>query len=602
MRMLSDRATPALIWFAFLILLIGGCTTVAPLPLPPALSQTATPTSTRVPLTPTPMPTPTPPLTEVSGVVQNAKGPVAGARVRVQNTANYTLTADDGAFTLGALAATQPVTITAWAAGHYIGWANVVPGPEPITITLEPYPKTDNLDYEWESAAKCSECHTAYAEWKVDAHAQSAINPRFLTMYEGTDLRGNKSPPTRYIADGAEPPDPTQPYYGPGFKIDFPDRAGNCAACHTPLAAPAPLRTCAWAGCHTAQTAAFAEQSFAPQHQHQLEGIDPTGLTGVAAEGITCDFCHKIGNVTLDRETGLPYADRPGILSTRLYRPAGERQLFFGTFDDVTADVDSYLPLLEKSTFCAACHYGVFSAVDGKFGGVEIYNSYGEWLASPYSDPETGQTCQDCHMPTVDYDYFVFPEKGGLRRGSDRIHNHQMRGSMDEALLQNSVTMTTTASLERDGLLVEVSITNDKAGHHVPTGIPLRHLILVIEVTDANGNPVSLREGPVLPDWTGNYAGYPGRYYAKILEDQWTGESPTTAFWREIRVVEDTRIPALATDTSQYIFELPPTSEATVEARLVFRRAYQQLMQWKGWRDPDILMEREQLQVKIDAP
>jgi len=47
-------------------------------------------------------------------------------------------------------------------------------------------------------------------------------------------------------------------------------------------------------------------------------------------------------------------------------------------------------------------------------------------------------------MPTVDYDYIVFPERGGMKRGGDKIHNHRMPGAYDEELLQNSVTMTTT--------------------------------------------------------------------------------------------------------------------------------------------------------------
>lgn len=200
-------------------------------------------------------------------------------------------------------------------------------------------------------------------------------------------------------------------------------------------------------------------------------------------------------------------------------------------------------------------------------------------------------------MPTVDYDYFVFPEKGGLRRDPNRIHNHQMPGAKDETLLQNSVTMTTTAQIEGDEVLVEVSITNDKTGHHVPTGVPMRHLILVVQATDADGHPLPLREGPVLPDWTGDFAGRPGRYYAKILEDEDSGESPTVAYWRDIRLVEDTRIPAFATDVSQYTFAAPAEGPVTVEARLIFRRAFQQLMEWKGWDDPDIVMEEEALVV-----
>ncbi|HIC90101.1 MAG TPA: hypothetical protein EYP04_11965 [Anaerolineae bacterium] len=407
-------------------------------------------------------------------------------------------------------------------------------------------------------------------------------------MYKGTDVQGNRSPLTRYGAKGALSPDPAQPYYGPGYKIDFPDRSGNCAACHTPLASSlAPSNTCGWSGCHTEWTAWASKEV--------PEGIDPTDLTGVAADGVGCDFCHKIGDVFLNPATGLPYPDRPGISSVRLYRPDKGQQLFFGTFDDVTRRV-SYLPLEEESAYCAACHYGVFGGVVGSgdvAGGVVVYNSFGEWLESPYSDPETGKTCQDCHMPVAGYDYFVFPEKGGLRRDPNRIHNHRMPGAADETLLQNSVTMTTTARIEGDVVSVQVSITNDKTGHHVPTGVPLRHLILSVQATDADGNPLPLRDGPVLPDWTGDYAGQPGRYYAKILEDKWTGESPTATYWRPTRVVTDTRIPALATDVSQYSFAAPANGPVTIKARLVFRRAFQQLMAWKGWHDPDILMEEE---------
>lgn len=546
----------------------------------------------------TPAPKPMLPPDVVAGIVRDAEGPVAGATVRVQLTENKTITAADGSFTLSHLAVGVPVSITAWAEGYYIGGTSATPGLEPVIITLKPYYTTDNLDYEWfsfqgvEGSASCAPCHTAYPEWRADAHSQSAVNPRFLTMYEGTDVHGNQSPLTRYTDGVPQPPDPTQPYYGPGYRIDYPDRAGNCAACHTPLASSLdPGNTCGWSGCHTEWTAWASEEV--------PDGVYPTDLTGNAADGVGCDFCHKIGDVILNPDTGLPWPARPGISSMRLYRPDEGQQLFFGTFDDVTRRV-TYLPLQEESAFCAPCHYGVFGGVAGQYdvaGGVVIYNSYGEWLESPYSDPETGQTCQDCHMPTVDYDYFVYPAMGGLHRDPDRIHNHYMAGASDEELLQNSVTMTTTARLKEQEVLVEVSITNDKTGHHVPTGVPLRHLILAVRATDADGNLLPLRDGPVLPDWTGDYAGQPGKYYAKIVKDEWTGESPTGAYWRDISLVEDTRLAAFATDVSRYTFVAPAEGSVTVEARLIFRRAFQQLMEWKGWDDPDIVMEEETIVV-----
>ncbi|UCC65009.1 MAG: carboxypeptidase regulatory-like domain-containing protein, partial [Anaerolineae bacterium] len=471
----------------------------------PTTSPTAPPTalpsvSPTAPLAALPVPSPvlsaveepTLPPNAVSGVVRDENGPVAGATVRVQATDNKTTTAAGGSFTLGGLTAGVPVSITAWIEGYFVGWTTAAPGPEPITVTIKPYYTTDNPDYGWlsmegaEGSKSCGHCMVDhYAEWLADAHSQSAVNPRFLTMYNGTDVRGNQSPYTRYGYSrdyGSFPlrPDPNKPYYGPGYKLDFPNTAGNCSACHVPAAAAKPGR-------------AYA--------------ADPNQLSGIETEGIFCEFCHKIGDVTLNPATGLPYPNMPGVLSMRLYRSEGEQVLFFGTFDDVTRRV-SRLPLEEESAFCAPCHFGVF-------WDTVIYDSYGEWLRSPYSDPETGQTCQDCHMPVTDATTFVLPEKGGLERLPGRIFNHRMPGASDEELLQNAVTMTATAWLEGDAVVVQVDITNDKTGHHVPTDSPLRHLILLVCATDAQGNTLQQLDGPTVPEW-GGVGDYARGYYAGL--------------------------------------------------------------------------------------
>jgi mono/diheme cytochrome c family protein len=577
--------------------------TLAPT-LPRVTSMPESPTATPEPSKPTLAPML--PAGVIAGQVRDAEGSVAGAIVRVRLTEHESTTATDGSFTLSDLAMTEPVSVTAWAEGYYVGVADGTPGLVPITITLKPHYTTDNLDHGWfefqgvEGSASCAPCHTANAEWERDAHSQSAVNPRFITMYEGTDVHGNKSPSSYDASGRIQPPDLSQPYYGPGYRLDYRDRAGNCAACHTPLADNLePSNTCGWSGCHTELTgqrsSSVPDPIALPSDQY---GVSPTDLTGNAADGVGCDFCHKIGDVYLNPHTGLPYPDRPGISSLRLYRPEEGEQLFFGTFDDVTRRV-SYLPLVEESAFCAPCHYGVFGGVvaPGEVaGGVVVYNSFGEWLESPYSDPETGQTCQDCHMPVIDDVYFANPEQGGLQPRYP-IHSHLMPGAKDEALLQNSVTMTTTAQAEGGRVLVRVSVTNDKTGHHVPTGVPLRQMLLVVQAVGADDNPLPLLEGALLPDWAGDYAGHAGRYYAKILQDAWTGDAPTGAYWRDIRLVEDTRLAATATDTSQYAFAAPATGTVVVEARLVFRRAFQELMRQKGWDDPDILMEEETITI-----
>ncbi len=529
-----------------------------------------------------------------------AKGPLAGAIVQIQGTANKTLSAENGTFTFTGIQGTTPIILTAWSSGYYVGWVSLNPsapdwkGGNGINITLKPLPEKDNSQYAWFSfegvkgTASCGLCHREYSEWQADAHSKAAQNQRFITIYNGTNVDGQLSQPVQWGSNGAAlPPDPSKPYYGPGFRLDNINRAGNCATCHTPVASKVPNRlNCGWLGCHTDLTTERSRGVIDPS-------TSPVNLSGDAAEGITCDFCHKIGDVILDPKTKLPLPDMPGILSMRLYRPFEGQQVFFGTLVDVNRRV-SYSPLESESEFCAPCHYGVFGGVVGVGsvkGGTLIYNSYGEWLASPYSDPKTGKTCQQCHMPVSSAKWYVFTERGGLTRDYATLHDHTMPGAADEKLLQNSVTMAGVARREGDQVSVEFSITNDKTGHDIPTDAPIRSMILLIEAFDANGKPLVLLQGPVNPDYSGDYSGLPGKTFAKVLKDEWTGEIPTAAYWRPVSIVADTRLAAFATDTSRYTFAAPAVSAVTIKAHLFFRRAFQQLAEQKGWNDPDIVME-----------
>lgn len=600
--MSKTKSLVAILMVAGMTLIVGGLATI--ISGQEAPEESATPIAPERDLIPIPA--------NISGVVTNADGElIGGAIVQIQGTPITTKTDDDGVFEFGGLAGTNPVTISSWTEGHYVGWVTLDPAdPEwdgtvdDIRIELNPLPQGDNSEYEWyvfeaddgtkvRGSDGCGVCHREFPEWQADAHSQTATNPRFISMYTGGNIDGEAGQTTKYDAEGVPlPPDPDLPYFGAGFRLDNFNRAGNCATCHTPLASTSPNNiNCAWSGCHTDLT---IERSNGV--------IDPvsTPLTRRAQGAISCEFCHKISDVYIDSDTGMPYPDMPGILSLRLNRPRTEKQdVTFGTMIDVQRQ-DSYLPLLSESEFCAGCHFGVFGGVVGMervADGTIIYNSYGEWLDSPYSDPETGASCQDCHMPLSSEDWFVFPERGGIERDYQPLHNHTMPGASDSNLLQNSVTMETTATRNGDQLDIQVSITNDKTGHHVPTDAPIRSMILVVEVTDAEGNILDLIEGSVNPDYSGDYAGVAGKTFAKILRDDLTGEAPTAAFWRPVTIIEDSRIPAMASDVTDYAFAVPAGVDATVNVQLLFRRAFYSIMQEKGWNDPDIIMEQETLQV-----
>jgi len=184
-----------------------------------ALNQPSTATTLAKP-TPTPKSLAQPSalrIHQLSGIVVDATGPVAGATVRVHLSEQATTTAQNGTFTLRDLNATGAVTVTAWAAGYTIAWTRVQSADAPIKLQLNPYHTTDNVKYTWfeqdgvEGSAACGTCHTAYTEWQEDAHAQTATNYRFQTLYAGTDIHGNKSPLPRYTSNGKiAPPDLNQ--------------------------------------------------------------------------------------------------------------------------------------------------------------------------------------------------------------------------------------------------------------------------------------------------------------------------------------------------------------------------------------------------------
>jgi hypothetical protein len=520
---------------------------------------------------------------DLSGVVRDEHGPVAGALVQVQATRRSTTTDASGQFLFSGLDISSPVSLSAWQAGYYIaGGQTCLPGQQNIELRLKRLPTQDHPDYPWLSAysasgvkGSCQDCHAdpanqnstlPFDEWRRDAHSQTATNLRFLTLYSGTDVAGHPSPLTRYVFNKDYgpiplPPDPGQPYYGPGYKLDFPHSAGNCAACHTP--------------------AAIDQDAY---------GVDPTALSGVGQEGVACDLCHKVGDVQLDPDTRLPYPNRPGILSFEFRRPPAGQQLFAGPYPDVAPGEDTYSPLQQQSRFCAPCHYGVF-------WNTPIYNSFGEWLASPYSNPLTGKTCQDCHMPAGRTDHFARLDRGGRQRDPASIFSHLMPGAGDVNLLQNAVTLHTVTRRAGDQIVVDVAITNDKTGHHVPTDSPLRQMILVVTANHQDGLPLPQADGPRVPEWAGvgdpkngHYGGLPGKGYAKILEELWTEVSPSAAYWNPTRIVSDNRIAAQATDASRFTFDATSGGPVEIQVKLVFRRAFKALMAQKGWDIPDIEM------------
>ena len=209
----------------------------------------------------------------------------------------------------------------------------------------------------------------------------------------------------------------------------------------------------------------------------------------------------------------------PGVLSYQFRRPPDGHQLFYGPYDDVYPGDDSYHPLYSKSQYCAPCHHG-------KFWDVLVYSEFQEWFDSSYS--KDGIHCQDCHMKSDGKtSRFALKKVGSLVRNPSTIPSHVNFGVNDKEFMKEAISLKTDADLYNDILKVTVTITNTNSGHHYPTGNPMRNMILLVETNDEKGKSLLLKKGARVPSWggeglkeNGNYAGLPGKGFAKVLKNR----------------------------------------------------------------------------------
>jgi len=337
------------------------------------------------------------------------------------------------------------------------------------------------------------------------------------------------------------------------------------------------------------------------------------------AEGVTCDVCHKVRDVLLGNNRR-PFVDRPGVLSFSSVHPDSYEPFYVGPLVDPKPEALQILadnkinttcfPVFSESKFCAACHYG-------KFFDTVIYNSYGEWLESPYrqknivsgngkvaEENPNYRSCQDCHM--------LYPEKIGQTLPSERdacsntnlnfrdfSHNMMKYGPDPDnpsqeisLLIRDAATIGITAKVEEGKIKVQVTVTNTRAGHKFPTDSPLRHLILLVEARDQNNTLLAQMDGPVIPLWgAADFAGRAGVIYANILKEQQSNTVPTFAYWNLTEPAwqnSDTRLSPGIQVPSEYSFAAPSNGDAKITANLIYRYAFFDLADQKGWYRPDI--------------
>jgi hypothetical protein len=491
------------------------------------------------------------PGTAVGRVVEHETGaPIPGARVGVKGMTRRVSSDDQGHFRLP-LPRAAGHRIVAWKHGYYIAAGARQPDGTTI-IRLSAHPQEDSAEYEWldpnpnpMSEHNCANCHVEiYRQWAASSHALSALNRHFLDMFDGGERRSDSDD-------------------GWNFSRHVPDARAVCVACHLP--------------------SVTADDPVAES---------PRAVSGIAREGIHCDFCHKIADVE-QAYVGWQH----GRDAMRIIRPARGRQVFFGPLDDVDRGHDTYAPIYRSSQYCASCH-------EGTLFGIRVYETYSEWKSSSYA--RRGIECQHCHMKPDGVMRNFAPGHGGIARDSSTLATHQFPGASDREFLKDSVRLDLTASVHDQFLEVTTTVRPVQVGHRLPTGTPERHLLLLVQAATEDGRQLALHSGPRIPPpggvglpQRGNYAGMPGKLYGKLLEGI-GGESPVP-FWRAVQLSEDTRLDPDRPDACSFRFQLVGSfAKLRVEAKLIYRRFYKPILEAKGWPDQDVLLAEQAAEVWKD--
>jgi hypothetical protein len=502
----------------------------------------------------------TPLQADISGFVRVAGSgtpgtPIPGALVRFQAdpASPVVVSAVDGSFTLpgapaGLVVIGAAVPYDRGAATNFTtGGALATDGDSGVDIRLPLLPAADNPVYVPSPVVDCGGCHvTQTQDWQASNHSFAGTDAWVLDLFSGTGTPGGAA--------------------GYVFRdLHDPGETGFCATCHTPLA-----------------------DAFDPGNVLLDEVTEPSAL-----EGVSCVGCHQIDSVN----GNVNALHHLGNATYRFPEPVDNptSQYVWAPLPDVTFGgmSASYAPFFEDSILCASCHQ--YTNPDT---GAPGQNTYLEWQASPYAVPGPGfRSCQDCHMPA--------PAEAGTicvlgdspdRQPTDR-RSHQMIGATPETLAA-AILLDTEAQVVGDRLRVTTHVTNQGAGHAFPTGVSIRNAFVVIEVT-AGGMPLAQVAGPTLPFWVddeipgqqpGDFAGRPGKGYAKVLEGRINSTGPVVRpvlFIDAEGVFSDTLIPAGGTDVTEVEFEIPaglPSGQAAqVSARLLYRRAWRALAVTKGW-------------------
>jgi len=244
-------------------------------------------------------------------------------------------------------------------------------------------------------------------------------------------------------------------------------------------------------------------------------------------DGVFCDFCHTVIDYTDD----LGFEIFPGMIKQGPRRTpvTGPHAIEF-----------SYL--FQKSVFCKPCHDDLYNN-----NGIKILDTYTEWYNSLWR--EAGTTCQDCHMAG----YEGRSTKNGELRFD--VADHSFYGVRDPEFLQTAADLDMESVIEGDNVNLTVTVTNSGVGHYLPSAWPLRQLVLIIRVKNADDETL----------WSDK------RVYSRIYVDE--NNKITYNIWEPVAILDDTRLEPGEERVEEFTFPVPENpATSVITAQLFFRQ------------------------------
>lgn len=395
----------------------------------------------------------------------------------------------------------------------------------PIVIDLLPV-EIDNADYAFmnpgvgggETTEHCSHCHVEITEgFGLSQHFEAARDPLVHDVFAGT-ASGLVGAPVCDEAGGRWL-DSTLPggapgqrcYLGHGVLPDFAVACGGPGepACDDP-ALDSAARPTEFGGC-------------ADCHAPAVEGAQGAGhslldVRGLAYDsGVHCDFCHKVQDVDLSLPAG-----RGGRL--QMGRPLEVasgvtpfRPVMYGPYADVLNGFmgGAWAPVFTESRFCSGCHElhqeplgdGTVDLLRWPDGAIPVHTTWSEWAASGLAGV---LTCQGCHMPPLDVLNAADLDEGtavglasGFPRAPGTVRSHHFQGALDEVgpgtpLVATAAALDVDQRIEGMELIVDATVRNIGAGHALPTGEPMRSVVLHIDAKGCDGETLKHVGGDVI--------------------------------------------------------------------------------------------------------